>query len=95
MTNETELTEDSVPRLGRGVRLKHDKVRGMWVLLSPERVFELDPVAVEIIKRVDGRINLGAIVDDLSEAFTAERAEILQDVFSFLEQLAARQVIET
>lgn len=89
------LAENSVPRLGRGVRLKHDEVRGSWMLLAPERMFELDTIAVEIIKRVDGTRDLGAIADDLAATFNAERGRILADVREFLGELADKRAIDT
>lgn len=89
------LVESSIPRLGRGVRLKHDKIRENWILLAPERMFELDAVAVEIIKRVDGTRDLGAIVDDLAATFKAERSRILTDVLQFLGELADKRAIDT
>ncbi len=61
------------PRLPRGVRLKHDEVRGEWVLLAPERMLKLNPVSVEILKRCTGDASLAEIVDDLAKAFAAPR----------------------
>lgn len=89
------LTENSIPCLGRGVRLKHDKIRENWILLAPERMFELDGVAVEIVKRIDGTSDLGAIVDDLTATFNAERSQILADVLEFLRELSDKRAIDT
>ena len=83
-----------VPRLPRGVRLRHDEARGAWVLLAPERVLQPDPVAVEILKRVDGRANVSAIVDDLASSFAADRARIEEDVLAFLGGLAEKGLLE-
>lgn len=88
------LPESAVPRLGRGVRLKHDTVREQWVLLAPERMFALDKVGVEIVKRIDGERDVGAIVDDLALAFKAERSRILEDVREFLGALEAKRAID-
>ena len=38
----------------RGIKLKRDEVRGAWVLLAPERVIQPNPVAAEILQRLDG-----------------------------------------
>lgn len=89
-----EMAETAIPRLGRGVRLKHDTVRNSWVLLAPERMFELDAVAVEIVKRIDGEKDLGAIVDDLAAAFQAGREQILGDVRDFLGALREKRAID-
>ena len=92
---QQQLAETAIPRLGRGVRLKHDEVRGRWTLLAPERMFTLDAVAVEIIKRVDGNADLGTIVDDLAATFNAERDLILTDVRAFLSDLMERRAVDT
>jgi pyrroloquinoline quinone biosynthesis protein D len=42
------------PRLARGVRLHHDAVRGLDVLLAPEHVVTLNPSAAAILRRCDG-----------------------------------------
>ncbi len=89
------LTENSIPRLGRGVRLKHDKIRENWMLLAPERMFKLDAIAVEIVKRIDGTSDLGAIVDDLAATFNADRSGILADVLEFLGELSDKRAIDT
>lgn len=34
MSDRTVIAEDTVPRLPRGVRLKHDTAREQWVLLG-------------------------------------------------------------
>jgi len=36
------MEREWTPRLPRGVRLREDRVRGRWVLLAPERIFEID-----------------------------------------------------
>ena len=95
MAGAAGLGETAIPRLGRGVRLKHDAARDLWVLLAPERMLELDAVALEIVRRVDGRANLGGIVDDLARTFAADRGEILGDVAGFLSDLADKRIIVT
>ena len=71
------MDDASIPRLPSGVRLHEDKVRGSWTLLGPERVFQLDDISVEILKRCTGDAALGAIEQDLAETFDAEVSEIL------------------
>lgn len=88
------LAANRVPRLARGVRLRHDEARGQWVLLAPERVLNPDPVAVEILKKVDGARSIGLIVDELAAAFTVERQTIATDVDAFLAGLAEKGLIE-
>jgi pyrroloquinoline quinone biosynthesis protein D len=81
------------PYLPRGVRLRHDKVRDRHILLAPERIFEIDQVAVEILKRCDGR-GFGALLEDLSKAFEATPEQIRNDVENFLKGFADKRVLE-
>jgi pyrroloquinoline quinone biosynthesis protein D len=81
------------PHLPRGVRLRQDKIRNRWVLLAPERIFEIDDIGVEILKRCDGR-TLDVIVADLSQAFGAPAEAIKPDVESFLKGFAEKKVLE-
>jgi pyrroloquinoline quinone biosynthesis protein D len=91
----TEIGEASVPRLRPGVRLRFDSTRGTWVLLAPERVLVPDEVALEILQRCDGKATVGAIVDELSRSFEAERTLIAGDVAALLRDLVAKGMVET
>lgn len=93
-TASTRLPATGVPRLARGVRLRHDEARGQWVLLAPERVLQPDPVAVEILKRVDGARSIDAIIDDLIAAFAVERERVAADVDAFLADLTEKGMVE-
>jgi len=88
------LATTGVPRLARGVRLRHDEARGQWVLLAPERVLNPDPVAVEILKKVDGVRSIDTIVDELASAFTVDRQRVATDVDAFLAGLVEKGMIE-
>lgn len=88
------LSAGGVPRLARGVRLRHDEARGQWVLLAPERVFQPDPVGVEILRKVDGVRPLSLIVDELASAFSVDRARVAADVGAFLAGLVEKGLIE-
>lgn len=88
------LADSAVPRLPRGVRLHHDRVRQTWVLLAPERVLKLDPVGLAVLERVDGAASFGAIVDALAAAYSAPRARIAEDAARFLDGLVARRMVD-
>jgi pyrroloquinoline quinone biosynthesis protein D len=89
----TSLAPDSKPHLPRGVRLRHDAARDQWVLLAPERVLQLDPIAAEVLKRCTGEATFAAIVDDLAATFKADRARIAQDVDTMLAGLIDKKVL--
>ena len=88
------VAAQAIPRLPRGVRLTHSQAHGGWVLLAPERVFKADAVAVEILKRCDGKATFAAIVDDLATNFAAPRERIEADCAAMLRSLAGKQLLE-
>ncbi len=88
-----DFSPDCKPHLPRGVRLRHDETRGQWTLLAPERVLQLDPIAVEVLKRCTGEASLAAIVDDLAATFAADRARIDADVRAMLAGLVEKKVL--
>lgn len=87
------LTPESVPRLPRGVRLRHDQTRDEWLLMGPERLLKLDSIAREILQRCDGERSVAAIVAELAARFGAEAATVERDVRAFLEALLARGLL--
>ena len=88
------IADEARPRLPRGVRLREDKVRERWVLLAPERVVKVNPIAVEILKLCDGSRTLGEIVTGLSERFNADPARVGTDVRALLASLAEKRMAE-
>jgi pyrroloquinoline quinone biosynthesis protein D len=89
-----EVTDDSVPRLPRGVRLTDSPAQGGMVLLAPERVFKPDPIALAILQRCDGVATVAAIADALAAAYSAPRERVLTDVKALLGSLADKQLLE-
>ena len=88
------IADDAKPRLPRGVRLREDKVRDRWVLLAPERIVKVNPIAVEILKLCDGARSLGEIVADLAGRFNADPARVGGDVRALLASLAEKRMAE-
>ncbi len=93
MGQAVTISETSVPRLPRGVKLRFDKAREQWLVQAPERVLVPDPIALEVLKRCDGKADVGAIADDLAATYEAAREEILGDVIEMLQDLADRAVV--
>jgi pyrroloquinoline quinone biosynthesis protein D len=82
------------PRLARGVRLREDKARGGTVLLAPERVLNVSPTAVELLRRCNGERDVDAIINELAAMYTAEQERIATDVRALLGDLAAKGMVE-
>jgi len=93
MSERALVGEASVPRLARGTRLQFDKHRDQWIVQAPERLFVLDPIALEIVQRCDGVASVTAIVDELATKYNAPRDLILRDVNSMLQDFADKGVM--
>jgi len=99
---ETSLSErfivsaESIPKLPRHAKLRFDKARDKWIILAPERVFELDQVAYEVISRCDGDRSVEQVIDGLCEKFDQVcRDVIMTDVTSMLQDLADKGFVVT
>ncbi len=89
MSERVQITVQTVPRLPRHAKLRHDKERDRWVVVAPERLFVADEIALEIIRRCDG---VGAIADQLAAKYEAPREVILKDVSDMLQDHADKGV---
>jgi pyrroloquinoline quinone biosynthesis protein D len=89
-----DLDLASRPHLPRGVRLRRDDARARWILLAPERIFEIDDVAATVLQLCDGARDLKSIVAELSSRFSAPEARIQTDVVAMLKDLMAKRVLE-
>lgn len=93
MSERPQIKDGAVPALARGVRLRFDQARSAWVLLAPERVLMPDEIAVEILKRCDGKATVSAIVDDLARTFEADPVQVADDLRGFLQDLADKGMV--
>ncbi len=88
------MTDQAVPQLPRGVRMHFDEVRGVNVLLGPERVIMLDEIGRAILEHVDGRASLGGIAGALSSEYGAPEDAVYADVREFLDGLVDKKLVE-
>lgn len=93
MKNRGTLSADTVPHFTPGARLQYDKVRAAWIIQAPERYFELDAVATEIVKRIDGATSVEVIVGDLAALYNAPKNRIFSDVSAMLQDLFDKGVL--
>ena len=85
MTELLTLNEEHIPKLPRHAKLRFDEARKN----APERVFELDEIASEIIQLVNGESSINVIIDALCDKFEgAPREVISKDTLSMLQSLA-------
>lgn len=88
------MSADPVPALPRGVRLHQDRVRGVPVLLGPERALMLDPPAAAILGEVDGLRPVSEIARRLAARFAAPEDLIRADAQIFLQGLADQRLVD-
>jgi len=65
MTILLTLTEENIPKLPRHAKLRYDEARKKWIINAPERVFELDEIAGEVMQLVNGVSSVSEIIDSL------------------------------
>jgi pyrroloquinoline quinone biosynthesis protein D len=82
-----------IPSLAPAAQVHYDARRDCWVLLGPDCVLELDPVAHAIIGRVTGRLSTAQIVQSLAREYVAEPEVIAADVEDLLDELTRRHLV--
>jgi pyrroloquinoline quinone biosynthesis protein D len=89
MTKLLKLEYTDVPKLPRHAKLRYDEARKKWIINAPERVFELDETASEIMRLLDGNLTINSIIDELLKKFKeAPREAVTKDVLEMLQSLA-------
>lgn len=88
------IAPQSMPGLPNHIKLRHDAGRGRWHVLAPERVFEPDPISVEILKKCDGKTAVQSIAESLAKEYNAPLQEILADTISMLQELSDKGVVK-
>ena len=88
------LKENDIPKLPRHAKLRFDEARKKWIINAPERVFELDEIAAEVMQLVDGETSINSIVDILVKKFEGASKDVVKkDVLSMLQPLAEKGFI--
>ncbi len=96
MSKRLIVSAETILKLPRHAKLRFDKARDKWIILAPERVFELDEVAYEVISRCDGERSIEQVVDSLSEKFDQVSSDVIRtDVTSMLQNLADKGFVVT
>lgn len=88
-----DMSQDARPRLARRVRLVRSEAQGGFVVLAPERVFKINPVAAAILQQCDGSKTLAQIVDELATAYNAESGRVLADTVDLLNGLIEKRLV--
>ena len=94
MTARPEFAVSAVPSLPRGVELRFDPAEKAWTVSVPARVVMPDDIAIEVLKRCDGRTPISAIIDELTQAFSASPEQVAADIDALLRDLVERGMVE-
>ena len=94
MNRRTEFVDSAVPSLQEGVELKFNPADNAWTVSVPARVVTPDDIAIEVLKRCDGRTSIAAIVDELTQAFSASSDQVAIDVDAMLQALVDQGMVE-
>lgn len=81
------VSDQSVLAFAPHIVFRFDDVRKRWIILAPERLMLPDEQAVEILKLLDGKTGVSAIVDSLAARYQAPRELIAKDVTTMLQDL--------
>ena len=89
MTKILTLNSKSIPKLPRHAKLRFDHARKKWIINAPERVFELDDIAGEVMQLINGKDSLKQIIDKLLVKYEeAPKEQVTNDVVTMLQSLA-------
>ena len=96
MTKLLNLNENDIPKSPRHAKLRYDEARKKWIINAPERVFELDDIAAEVMQLINGKSSILEIVGILVKKFDGATQDVVKkDVLSMLQPLAEKGFIVT
>jgi pyrroloquinoline quinone biosynthesis protein D len=84
---------DTKLAMPRHIKLRHDPGRGRWIILAPERVFNPDETAVEVLKLMDGQRSVSEIAEALSQEYQAPLEVVTTDIIAMLQDLTDKGVL--
>ena len=88
------ITIASKPVMPPHIKMRHDAGRGRWLILAPERLFDPDEIAVEVLKLCDGERTVGDIVAAMAIEYNAPTEEIEADIIAMFQDLADKGVVK-
>ncbi|RJG44231.1 pyrroloquinoline quinone biosynthesis peptide chaperone PqqD [Mesorhizobium sp. DCY119] len=87
LTRERRIVSlQATPSLPRHVRIQFDPVRQAWSVLSPEKVFWPNDISLDILRRCDGKADVGTIIANLAAEYDAAEEDVAADVTAFLQE---------
>jgi pyrroloquinoline quinone biosynthesis protein D len=93
MASQSSIEGSAVLQFAPHVRFRFDERRKAWIVLAPERLMLPDEQAVAILRLIDGKRVVDAIIDELAGQFDAPRDVIAGDVLPMLQDLVDKKVL--
>jgi pyrroloquinoline quinone biosynthesis protein D len=91
--SQSSIEGTAVLQFAPHVRFRFDERRKAWIVLAPERLMLPDEHAVAILRLIDGKRDVDAIIDELAGQFDAPRNVIAGDAFPMLQDLVDKKVL--
>ena len=87
------IAPQSRPAFTRFARLHEDRARERFVVLAPERAYEIDAISLAVLKLIDGVRNVADIAAQLSTQYGAPLDVVTRDVTALLQGLADKRLL--
>jgi pyrroloquinoline quinone biosynthesis protein E len=84
---------ESRPAFTRYSRLHFDRPRERFVVLAPERAYELNDIGVAVLRLCDGRRSVADISSQLAKDYKAPIEVVSKDIKSLLQGLADKRLL--
>ena len=93
--SQSSIEGSAVLQFAPHVRFRFDERRKAWIVLAPERLMLPDEHAVAILRLIDAKRDVDAIIDELAGQFDAPRETIADDTLPMLQDLVDKKVLRS
>lgn len=87
------IGRQSRPTFAHYARLHHDRARGRFVVLAPERAYRIDATGLAVLQLCDGRRSVDDIAAELAKVYAAPAEIIARDVVKLLQDFADKKAL--
>ena len=87
------ISPASRPAFARFARLHEDRARERFVILAPERAYEIDAISLAVLRLCDGKTSVADIAARLADRYSAPVEVIARDVTKLLQGLADKRLL--
>ena len=82
------IKNETIPIIPDYIVFQYSDVRKEWVLNAPERTLYPCKIAVEVLKKCDGKASIKMIGEKLARIYKAPVEKIVEDIIPMLQDLA-------